>query len=278
MTHAITVYDGPMLEWPDSEYALDMFPSATVGANDDEAMLDVLNRALAAVNDGAGSRAPWGRPLALNNPVWLAFVDPADDATAPRKWRTLQYFYGVTVDGRLTVADWYGFTMTVGDVRRAGESGYLSGNWNRVVVLVPEGLGGGGEVVSAFVDFLQAVGFNTAAGLAATPVIAMGERLRRRVFNDRRAREVAENWHEQGLDGPWTLTDWVDTKTAWDPAEVAKRLRLTGEEAVSLLKAMGYERSTRLGAWTVGTSKKAVKQRKRWDANAQKEWQRPRRR
>lgn len=276
MAQTITVYDGPMLEWADSTYALDTFPRATVEAEDDECLLDVLNRALGAVSDGAGSQAPWGRPLALGRPVWLDFVDPADNPVTPTRWQAQVSYFGVTVDGLLRVQDWRTLAMTVGDLRRAGESGYLPGDWDQVVVLVPEGLGGGGEFVSAFVDFLQAVGFKAAAGLATAPVIAAGERTRRRVFTDRRARQVAENWHEQGLEGPWTLTEWVDKKTAWDPSEVAKRLRLTGEEAVSLLEAMGYERSERLGVWTVGTTKEAAKQRKRWDAKAQDEWRRPR--
>lgn len=276
MAHTITVYDAPLLERSSSAYAADKFPRAVVEADDGEDLLEVLNEALASLWQGIESDAHWGRPLVRGRPVWLSFARRSDDPAMPRTWEPQQYYFGVAVDGALIVQDWDSLAMTVGDLRRAGESGYLPGDWDHVVVLVPWGLGGGGEIVSEFVNFLQAVGFNTGVGVAGTAATTVGRRLARRIFSDRRARQVVDSWHEQGLDGPWTLTKWIDTKTAWNAGEVAKRLRLTSEEAVSLLEAMGYELSERLGKWTVGTSKKAVKQRQRWNKNAQKEWQRPR--
>lgn len=276
MAQTITVYDAPLLEWWDSAHALDAFPRAVIQADDGDDLLDVLNGALESITSRGGSDPPWGRPLQAGCPVWLDFARSSDDPAAPRTWVTQQYFFGVDLDGKLIVRDWHSLAMTVGDLRRAGESGYLPGDWDQIVILVPEGLGGGGELVSAFVDFLQTVGFETAVGAAGATATAAGQRAARRLLYDRRARQVAESWHDQGIEGPWTLTKWVDTKTAWDAAEVAKRLQLGGEEAVSLLEAMGYERSERLGKWTVGTSRKAVRQRQRWEKQAQKEWQRPR--
>lgn len=83
------------------------------------------------------------------------------------------------------------------------------------------------------------------------PLLAVARRVRR-IQRDRRVKRVIAGWHRQGIDGPWILTRWVDTKTTWPADEVAKRLAITRHEAESLLKAMGYEYSDRLQAWTRG--------------------------
>jgi hypothetical protein len=141
MTHAITVYDGPLIEWSDSTYARDTFPTAVVTAEDDELLVEVLNRGLAEVNDGAGSDKAWGRPLAFGRPVWLDFVPASDDAAVPRKWATQTYFFGVDNIGRLIVQDWYSLRMTVGDLRRAGESGTCLANGIKWSFSCPRALG-----------------------------------------------------------------------------------------------------------------------------------------
>lgn len=157
---------------------------------------------------------------------------------------------------RLIVEDWYSLAMTVGDFRRAGASRHLPGDRDRVVLLVPWGLvrcGGGGQRICGLSTSSRVENRGRVAGTAATSV---GQRVTRRPFNDRRARQVVDRWHEQGVEGPWTLTRWIDTKNAWDAAEVAKRLQLTGDEAVSLLGAVSYKRSSAWGSGALAPARR----------------------
>ncbi|MEJ7706731.1 MAG: hypothetical protein WKF82_05235 [Nocardioidaceae bacterium] len=209
--------------------------------------------------------------------VLLAFADPDHDPSVPTSWPTSHAYYGVRPDGRLLVEGWDLHRMTVGDLRRAWESGYVTGGWDQIVVLDPEGLGGPADLVSPFVDFLADVGFELVVGAAAYQ--AQQAKIRIEQWReDRRARAIIDSWHEHGIDGPWTLSQWVDRKVSWSAFEVSTRLGISQVQADSLLAALGYEYSKRLGAWTVGTSQAAINRRRKWDEGESKEWRRPRNR
>ena len=268
MTHWITIYDHEQsfLGNYDDMFALASFPRAEVQAEDGDILRAVIDGALRSIR-GLGQSVP------TLHAVMLSFPDPAIDSANPAKWVVGHDYWGVAEDGRLLAEGWSLSEMTVGDFRRGAESGYIDGAWDHIVVIHPEGLGGPGDLLSPLVEFLQNVGVELAVGAAATQVERVKDATQR-LTKDHRARQVVKSWHEQGIEGPWTLNAWIDVKSAWDATEVAKRLKLTLAEAESLLHAMGFEYAQRLNRWTVGTSKKAIKQRRRWDENAQQEWQR----
>jgi hypothetical protein len=272
MTHSITIYDHEKSFFAnyDDTFALASFPHVEVQAEDGDNLRDVIDEALR-------SMPTMGESLPTVHAVMLAHPDPAIDPATPIEWAGAHAYWGVAEDGRLLVEGWGLSKMTVGEFRRGAESGYVDGSWDHIVVVHPEGLGGPGDLLSPLIEFLQNVGVELATGAAVTQIGKVKDAAQR-LTKDHRARRVVESWHEQGIEGPWTLDAWIGVKSAWDANEVAKRLRLTLAEAESLLHAMGYEYAERLGRWTVGTSKKAIKQRRRWDKNAQREWQRPRHR
>jgi hypothetical protein len=268
MAHELTVYHHDQSFFRgDEEFPLESFPKTTVRVDEAEDLKSVLEGALREIHRGE-DLDPFG--LA----AWLAFGD-REQASVPKVWAHSSHYWGVTEDGRLIVADWGLEGLTIGDLRRGAESGYFEGAWDHIVVLEPEGLGGPGDFVSPFTEFFSNVGVDLAAGILIGPVLKIGRRLRQFQRN-RRARRVIAGWHRQGLDGPWVLSEWIDRKTSWNAEEVGKRLGLTRQEAESLLEAVGYEYSARLQAWTVGTTEKAQRRRKRWDRGVATEWQRPR--
>jgi hypothetical protein len=273
MAHEITVYDHPESFFAeiDDVFSLQSFRHVEVNAQDDDVLRDVVDNALESLSYDRSS-------LPTSLAVWLSFPDQNSDPSTQRRWSPDSPYWGVAEDGSLLVEGWNLSTMTVGDLLRASASGYLGSRaWDQIVVLHPEGLGGPGDMVSPFLDFLSDVGLELTVAAAATQV-ERSARVAQRFAKDRRARQVVDSWHEQGIEGPWILTKWIDVKTSWHAAEVAKRLRLSGEEAESLLTAMGYEYSDHLKEWTVGTTRKSIGRRRRWDECAQAEWQRSRHR
>lgn len=50
----------------------------------------------------------------------------------------------------------------------------------------------------------------------------------------------------------------------WQPAEIAKRLKIPEPGAKQLLTALGYEYHNGISAWIPGQSRQARKRRKRW--------------
>jgi hypothetical protein len=249
------------------DFALESFPRVVVQVEDDDNLRRVIEDALREIHEGED-------PGSTHLAVWLSFADP-EQASTPKVWTSSHEYWGVSADGRLVADGWNLRHLTVGDLRRGSESGYFEGAWDHIVVLDPEGLGGPGDFVSPFTEFFGNVGVDLAAGLVMTPLLRAARRVRR-MQSDRRARRVIAGWHRQGIDGPWVLTKWIDKKSTWKAEEVAMRLAMSLQEAESLLEAVGYEYSDRLQAWTVGTTEKASKRRKRWDRGVATEWQRPR--
>ncbi len=141
-------------------------------------------------------------------------------------WRASHEYWGVTDDGRLLIDGWGLTDLTVGDLRRGSESGYFEGAWDHIVILDPEGLGGPGDLVSPFTEFLNGVGVELAMGAVLAPIYAAARRVRQSQ-QDRRARKVVAEWHRHGIDGPWLLSQWIDLKTAWRAEEVATRLGMS---------------------------------------------------
>lgn len=272
MDRNLTVYRhiAPLAEYDDAQ-PLNLFPSVTITAEDDEPLRMLINRAL--VELAAAEDINTERATSLG--YFLAFARAAHDPSLPAQWRFQMQYYGVNQEGLLFVDDEQLRRMTVGDLRRSSENGYLLGAWDQIVVMEPEGLGGPGELVSPFLDFLESVGVDIVAGAVLAGSVKIAATVGREVC-DRRARQVIDSWHEHGINGPWVIRRWIDQKRSWPASEVATRLSINQAEAESLLKALGYDYSDRLIEWTVGTTKKAKKRRERWEDAESIEWQRPR--
>lgn len=258
---SVHLHDSSWSEYDDPR-PLDSLPSVTVGCADSSLLSSVIDQALASIS--AKHFAP---AEAVRRGYYLTFATPEHEPSVAAQWRFQQDYYGVDATGRLFIDDVQLKRMTVGDLARSGRAGYLVGAWDRIVVMRPEGLGGGSPVVdlvAQFVDFLDKVGFELAVGTASTQLGRVAERINT-VRGDVRVRKIIRSWDDRGIDRPWEIRRWIDMKTRWDAAEVAKRLRIERTEAESLLRALGFDFEARLDSWTVGTTEKARKRRKKWE-------------
>lgn len=248
-----------------------------VRVDDSTPLADVLSGALDSLRQDADLV-----PL-TDHGYYLAFARPETDAE-PVAWgfRFQQSYYGVTSDGLLTIHGTNLAGMTIGDLRRAGEAGDVDGDWNRIVIIPPEGLGGPGDLVSPFLDFLAAVGIDLAKDLTvdlakAAVIGGTGYAAVKRTKDkagDRPARKAAQAWAARGIAGPWEISRWIDRRDSWDEGVVAKRLGMPTEAARQLLEALGYQpHPKKVATWVVGTTTKAKKRRKQWDKAESRAWQ-----
>jgi hypothetical protein len=239
-----------------------------VNADDSTPLADLLSGALDELRKDADLV-----PL-TNHGYYLAFARPAADMEpVPWGFRFQQSYYGVTSDGLLAIYGTDLSGMTVGDLRRAGEAGEIDGDWNRIVIIPPEGLGGPGDLVSPFLDFLNAVGIDLAAGAVIGGTGYAVKRAKDKV-GDRPARKAAQAWAARGIAGPWEISRWIDRRDSWDETVVAKRLGIPTEAGRQLLEAIGYQPHPKKAAtWVVGTTTKAKKRRKQWDKAESRAWQ-----
>jgi len=197
---------------------------------------------------------------------YMAFVQPGSD-NEPIAWghRFQQSYYGVSEEGLLSEYSTELLGLTVGDLRRAGQSGDIDGDWFRPVVIPPEGLGGPGDLVSPILDFLNDLGLNIVGNVALGAVTLVAKPLKDKI-TDVPARRVARSWQDRGLDHPWKVRCWIDRHDSWNHAKVAKRLGITERSACDLLEALGYVRHPRRpDTWVVGTTKDARKARAKWE-------------
>lgn len=248
----------------DGTASLGDLPRHSVKGDDLDSLRVVIDAALKHI---LGTRQNLPTQLA----VLLSFPEATRVGGALIDTNPMTTVWGVSQDGHLFAESLELNKITIGDLRRGAESGYMPATWTEIIVHEPEGLGGPGDLLVPFAEFLQDVGVEFTVGLAAAKA---NELLHwsKRVHLDRRARRVVSNWSEQGVLGPAILDHWIGLKTSWSTDEVAVRLRLTQPEACSLLTAMGYEFKPRLNAWIMGASKKSRKRRARWEKCAQKAW------
>jgi hypothetical protein len=197
---------------------------------------------------------------------FLALRPVGSSEDDPVLWpeRMTNRWFGIDEGGRLVVDDETLSRLRIGDLKRAGEADRLDGAWDDIVLVPPEGLGAGSEILVELLRFLRDVGVDVAAG--TTVVVA--ERVfgrARRVMRDRSARKVAKGWNKRGITRPYILRSWIDSQSQWKVDEVAERLGLSQTSATELLEALGYEFHDGKGAWILGTTKKARARRRRWD-------------
>lgn len=152
------------------------------------------------------------------------------------------------------------------DVEEAVSSGYVSGQPDQIIIRLVPGMGGDVppfDLVVWLLDQGVDVGLDIVAGYIGYRFLHPLAAKVRNGRADRRARRVAVDWSSKNLEAPSQLREWIESKSTWDPHEIAQRLRVNRAVAVQLLKALGYEENT-LGEWSPGTSKKARRRHDRW--------------
>lgn len=251
------------VDWPayDRPMKFAAMPRVTVAPQDDVLLRAVLHDAYAQL--APELTTPDFDPFKIG--FFLAFVPDQTADDYPVKWHFNQWYFGVDAAGYLFNDDRNLARMTVGDLRRSGLSGYIPGNWDRIVVMRPEGLGGG-DFVADLADFLTNVGVDlVASGTMLGSGIVVNRFRRRR--NDREARRLAAEWVGRGLSDPYFLREWFDRKGLWTTHEVGQRLGLTSSQAGQLLRSAGYEYVADVGRWSIGTTRRAKRRRRRWLEN-----------
>lgn len=256
----IGVHDADWVAY-DEPMAFAEMPRMAVAPSDDVLLRAVLQDAFAQLRPGLAT--PGFEPFKIG--FFLGFEPDGTADDVPVQWQFNQWYFGVDVAGRLFNDDRRLARMTVGDLRRAGISGYIPGRWNRIVIMRPEGLGGG-DFVADIAAFLTNVGVNLVASGTIWGSTVVARRLRR-ARNDREARRLAAEWVRRGLSDPYSLREWFDTKASWTTKEVGERLGLTPSQAAEILRSAGYEYVADLDRWSIGTSWRAKRRRQRWLEN-----------
>lgn len=236
-------------------------PYVDVQSTDDDALMVVLRFALTEVfksSDIVDKYAKYGLYIVFPRAIPMFRIPlylVQDYSQRP--------LYGVTATGRLVIDGLDLDHYTVGDLRRGSEAGYLPGPWNEIVIAQPHGLGGGPELASELIHFLNDVGVELMVG----GVVLLWRKAAGRVSRGRKHRDLkslAADWAANGITSPHDIRTWIDSFPRWAAAEVGHRLDLTTKQATQLLTALGYEYLPELHLWTLGTSVRARTQRKRW--------------
>jgi hypothetical protein len=255
------LFDVPLgLEY-DAPKSIRELPSTDVVARSDELLRDVVVRALAAIRALPGMHVD---PFEHGYFLALRPVGSSEEDRVLWPDRMTNRWFGIDEDGRLVVDDETLSRLRIGDLKRAGEAGRLDGAWDDIVLVPPEGLGAGPEILVELLGFLRDVGVDVVAG---TTVMGAGRALGRasRAMRDRSARKVAKGWSKRGITRPYTLRSWIDSQAQWKADEVAERLGLFQKSATELLEALGYEFHEGRRVWILGTTKKARARRRRWE-------------
>jgi len=196
--------------------------------------------------------------------VTSAAFTPGVDEAEPINW-TFDPVLGLVIPFDVLHRD-SAQLVTPRELRELIEEGYAKGNPTELVVVVPNGLGGGGPV-SDFVEWLLDVGVDIGIDVAIiTPVHLLLAKLTSRVrggIRDRRARRLAALWESRNLREPEQLRRFFEVKDTWTVAEVMKRTRLAKASSKQLLRALGYEPDA-ADTWRIGMSRKAKRRRAKW--------------
>lgn len=238
----------------------DEFPQITLRASHNEFLRSFCDRALGVFAEAD----EWDDPR-LAGEYFVSFLalsqHAAIDLGSP-DW--IEPLYGVRTDGSLFIEGRSLSSITLGDVHRGIQAGYMPGSIDRVVIKYPQGLGGGLlETTDQLIQFLDNLGVlvTTAAGGNWVWTRRHGPK---RHWNDRQARRTARAWREGKIQTPFDLRQWIDLKGQWEASEVATRLSIPNSTADALLEALGYEYDRRSGKWTMSTSAAARDKRNHW--------------
>ena len=163
---------------------------------------------------------------------WLATAQTNGELVTTTSLEPREAF-GIDADGLVRFA--YPRELSVAAIVRAIEEGHYSTNERTLVVTRAGEFGGNGHGVSSLVLWL----------LQEFPVILTGVGVDRALIRrDARKREdledLAASWAGRHILYPMSLRLFVESKSAWYPAVLAKRLGLSEEAAHRLLDAIGY--------------------------------------
>lgn len=157
--------------------------------------------------------------------------------------------------------------ISLNDLNRLLDLGYLRGRRGVIVTDLPEGRGGEGGLDFDLAAFLLDQGVDLGIEFArdvfiyrlVSPMLGRLRNSRR----DRAARRVASEWKSKNLLYAWQLRELVDRKNLWSAEELAKALRVPKPAARRILKALGYQKNA-AGKWQPGVNRKHRKRRDRW--------------
>ncbi|WP_146082954.1 hypothetical protein [Rathayibacter sp. AY1E9] len=191
-----------------------------------------------------------------------------EDSEGTSQWPA----FGVRGGGEVFKTDLAMGDVTYGDLRRASEAGYVQGAVQVVNLEFNEGLGGGWVVVD-IVKWLLDQGVVLLPDLAAGLGIDIGRDVAAKKITratlERAARLAVRQLSDTGMDAPWALTEFLDTKAVWPQSEVARRLRIDPSTAADLLLASGHVRRQKTADWVRGDSSSAKAKRRRWEELSQ---------
>lgn len=166
---------------------------------------------------------------------WLATIRRDGDQVTTTSLEPREAF-GIDDDGLVHFA--YPRELTVAAMVRAIDAGHYSTTEHTLVVTRAGEFGGNGHAVSSLVVWL----------LQEFPVILLGVGVDRALIRrDERKRddleELAASWAGRHILYPRSLRLFVESKRAWYPALLARRLSISEAAARRLLEAVGYRPS-----------------------------------
>lgn len=251
--------DGWNRPWPFAE-----LPSVVVYPTAGELLHQVLDQAMEQLETACDVVYD---PRREGHGYFVAFYHPELQADALAAWPDFAYgpLYGVRDDGTLVIDDHSLAVISVGDLARAASEGYRSGDWRRLLVVPPEGLGGGEFTVPDLIRFMDDMGVIAVSAAGVWRGGRWGTRRVRRM-TDRDLRRAADAWRRGRIEAPEQIRAWIDRRPEWAADHVATRLSLPIVSAEELLRRLGFRLEPRSGTWTRGSTRSAAQDRRRWIA------------
>jgi len=223
----------------------------------------VRNTTLSVIREAIGKGiVVWPESVDEDSPVQIYLEsDQIRDAKSGYDYSRFGIRYGIAKDGSIIILDGYSplrHDWTFAELEEMVSCKYLDGNPRRLVVGIPEGLGGDGVPAADWVGFI--------ADMAALLGLSRaGIRWLWRLVRLRSIRKTVRSWQAGGIEYPHQLREFTDTKGVWELAEFKKRLKLDDEWAIFLLTSLGYEPTG--NNWKLTHSKSSIKLRKAWLRN-----------
>lgn len=254
----------------DSRQSLEGMPCCLISVRDEELLSEVVDRAIDQF-DPLGETPSFYLWQRRSRPVpayYLAFVPDDVPDNQPYAWTSsyTKLFFILDTSGRVSVSARTPGRMTVSDLKYSAAAGHVRGNWSRIVVTTPRGFGDaglGGDLATFLLDH----GVDLALGGALTGVTAVLRKFRPALAL--RARRTVQDWEIRGVDKPWIVRSFVDSKSEWEISVLSRRLSIPRRSARALLASLGYEERKRSRTWLLGHSSDAKRRRQEWIAD---EW------
>jgi hypothetical protein len=234
---------------------------------------EMLVKAYSELTDDPRGAAGYDEPTVI-------FYRSTDDAdVVHRAYSDLSslFLFGVDAEGRLIVANDEFDNITLADLMRSAQAGYLPGDPMRPI-MVPGERGDGGiffdpsswvalwEAMQHAADQMHLDWIRGSYGGISAVLFARKQYAKLR---DKSAKKLAQQWIADNNVKARGLRAWIEARPTWKSAEVASRLGIDAEEAQALLLALGYEKDSGSHIWRRTGSESAEQLLQVWIDN---EW------